>query len=294
MHKIKVNTQQLMVCIIIALSFGCATSTTRDEDFKWAIQNTPGVDHAIGHRVFVEVGVEDKEWRDARNTVFGKTILYQARQWLTAHGYNVVDKKRSADLAVVFTANSQDKTLHVPGATYVRNGPYAQSVQTSEGYNTDVTARYLFLAVWQQQRGKTPEIVTDGQIFPREYRQKFFEEAFVMSDAVTILFDESLLGKYDKAFVANDLKDPGCWMRLGMDFVEENLTRGARIKSFLKGSHAEKAGLKVGDIVYSIADVEVPNRNPAAFAENEAVDVSASRDGKAFSVKVMPSMQCIN
>jgi C-terminal processing protease CtpA/Prc len=117
-----------------------------------------------------------------------------------------------------------------------------------------------------------------------------------MGQAVNKLLNQSALAVVKGRIPAssNTGEDPGCWMRLGITWDQRaKLNRGLRIKDFSPGNKAEKAGLKIGDIVYSIGGVDMPSEQPIKFSAEKTVRVLGARDGKDFRVDALPTWQCI-
>jgi hypothetical protein len=290
---------------------------------KSQVENDPTITQPSGEKVFISFRV-GKDGKDGRDTILGKTVINDAAIWLRNKGYVLVDEIKKADSQIIFTVDSETKQVYVPGQTYsipiygntgttstVKNSwgqtlgtvetqpsnPFAPTgYQTGyrEGYNAQITDRWLFIYVWKQERGNVPEKISQGQVFPEKRDMKFFEDQQVMASAVNRLLSESVFGKSARAPSSVSSGDPGCWTRLGITFDQhEKLERGAKIKDFALGSQAEAAGLKVGDIIYSLGSRDVPDPRPVKFTEGIPVNVVANRGGKEFAVKVMPTMQCV-
>jgi serine protease Do len=96
-------------------------------------------------------------------------------------------------------------------------------------------------------------------------------------------------------FAGGDNDDSGAFLGVttttdNKDGAENSKSKGAEITNITKGSAAEKAGLKNGDIITKINDKKVEDPNSlseavTSFKPKEEVTVYYKRDGKESSVK---------
>ena len=96
-------------------------------------------------------------------------------------------------------------------------------------------------------------------------------------------------------FAGSDNDDSGAFLGVttttdNKDGAENSKSKGAEITNITKGSAAEKAGLKNGDIITKINDKKVEDPNSlsqavTSFKPKEEVTVYYKRDGKESSVK---------
>jgi hypothetical protein len=307
-----------IIFVTFSLVFiGCAT-------LKSQIQNDPNFEGPTGDRV--SLSIRDKEGKDLSESMAGKVVLSEAAKWVKSKGFRVADETKKADQSIIFGMDQESKQVYVPaqaysvpvygnnnGSTTTVKGSYGQTLGTletapsnpyaptgyqtqyREGYTANVTDRWLFMTIYSQVHGKTPSKISEGQVYPDQRDQEFFENRQVMSQAVSKLLSQSPLAIAGRAPASTESgKDPGCWMRLGILFDEkEKLDKGAKIKDFAQGSKAEAAGLKIGDIIYSIGGQDIPINRPVKFDEGKIVSVIGSRNGKDLRVQAFPSLQCI-
>ena len=158
----------------------CATLTTK-------VHNDPPQIGPVGDRVAVTFRCSDSA-NIGENV--GNIVTSHAKAWLQKKGYTIVDSVKGADNHVVFSTASQTSSAYVPGETYqeptygviqtagstsvvtnrwgqdvatITTAPTTQYGQTGtetihrDAYQTNVTDRWLFIEVWHQSHGKSPE-----------------------------------------------------------------------------------------------------------------------------------------
>lgn len=193
-------------------------------------------------------------------------------------------------------------------------GPNSWKTYYREGYNTSVTSQILFLDIQSQIYGKMPMIVSSGKIYPTDYDQEFFSSSMKMNRAISTLLAESILCDKDSQVTCklgipeqrspatakieineDKLQDKACWPRLGLLFDEKiKLENGVRVKDIEPESNANKSGVKIGDIIYSIGGQDQPSKTPIKLSIDKPVSIVLSRDSKELRIEMLPKMICLN
>lgn len=307
--------QLSIITLIISLS-SCANLNSQ-------VHNDPSYSFT-GNRVKIAV-FKGKDFENVTNSPDGATLYKFAHDYLTKKGFEVVPKRKNADILVAFTGLEDSKDIYVPGYTYnvpiygnLNNGTtttiknsYGQTLGTLEtvssnpntptgyqskyveGYNARVMDRWLLLSVDTQEKDKSMRTISSGQIYPESRKQHFFNSPQVMQNAVERLLNESVFGNKDLKLAKSTDAEPGCALRLGITFKNQNsIEIGSEIESFSPESTAEKEGLKARDIVHTIDGYNQPNTNTPKFTVGRSVPVTGTRNGKKFSYKITPANIC--
>jgi hypothetical protein len=287
---------------------------------KSDVQSDPAF-RVSGNRV--HVSAISKDQGNVSETILGRQIIDAASKWLADKGYSL-SNKRKADYSIAFAVEQQSNNVYVPpqtvmmpvygndnsnSTTTVKNS-FGQTIGTFEtkedsrynfaptgyqsfqtgGYNAVVTDRWLLMFITAQMHGLAPRQVSRGNAFPEKRDQPFFENYQVVSYTVRRLLSESPLNVEGKPPVNLHNNDAGCLLRLGLEY--ENMKDKAQIKSFSVGSKAQRAGLKVGDVVSTIDGRDARKVSQFIFTEGKAAEVVAMREGKELTVNVLPIMFC--
>lgn len=285
---------------------------------KTRFENDPTFTSVSGPRVFVEVLSADG--KPLGNKLLAKSIKAEAFAVLKQRGFQLVDHRRQADTGVLFSYYEKGKTIYVPGETYslpvygsqgtvsTLKGQYGQTLGTistepsnpwqptgyqthyREGYNQEVTDRSLNIWIFKLERGHPPEIVANGQAFPKKYSSAFLEDNKVRSRAVKQLIGGTYLGNVKSAPQLVENSEPGCW--LGIGYVLNDKSEAGEVKEVEIGSPAEKAGLKKGDTILTIGGMRVP-ANTIELKEKTPVEILVERNNKRLKLKVTPEMMCL-
>ncbi len=301
--------------LFIFVFTGCSTG------LKSIVQNDPIEGYPSGWKFGVVL--RDRNTReDLSNTVFGSRLKKATIDYLSTRGYMHSDKVNQRHTMIVFSYESRDRNIHVPGQTYsvptyggnsttttVKDGygyklgtletspsnpfaPTGYQTHYRESYDVNVVDRWLFVDIEKFVRGQHPKLISQGQIFPDKVDAHFIEDDSVLKESVEKLLSETPLGKYEfKADenVANlDSEDVQCWPRFGF-WVPD----GTNIKKTVIKGPIHQLGIRAGDKIVSIDGVEFTKWRQPVYLE-KSYEVKFETKGSIVSKDVRPSMLCIS
>jgi hypothetical protein len=285
---------------------------------KYQVQNDPIVAKPSGDTVYVFVGPPELE-----NAMLGRILRAEAETWLKNQGYVFATEMAKAHSLVILSAKQSDRDVYIPGRTFSTpvygqpnstvttvKGAYGQKLGTletapadplaptgyrteyREGFTTTVTDKAIFLNVQRREYGQTPMMLSQGVAYPEDVHNDFLGQRTEIASAVKGLLNRSALFLSGEV-PPKDSRNPSCYPRLGIKFGPKKLEQGALIESFEAGSNAPKAGLRVGDVVLSIAGATVPLKGPAPIRAGAPAQVMALRNGKDLALAVDPKIFCL-
>lgn len=218
-----------------------------------------------GNRVFIRITTPpDKDLKIAVNNLREEVFA-----WLSTKGFKAVNEARKADTILtvdIHDLKSEDNTV----------------------------IAMLALGMYSQIHGTPTILFSHGGLGLPNQNIEIFNDVRVAKRIVAETLSSSPFGAIEEVpEVSDNEKDPGCWPKLGILFVEnEKLDRGERIREFRQDSLAQKSGLKVGDIVLSIAGINLPYDEQIPLKADQLVPVLALKNHKEVHLKVAPAMIC--
>jgi hypothetical protein len=281
-------------------------------------QNSPLVHQPTGGTVYLKIATLEGA---PLTTILGQIIQDQAQQWLRQRGYQLVTNPAKAATVITLNPGQRDHTVHARAYTY--EIPVYTPGQTVQGTITDGTSgetatvterapgtwgtktgavgesghtvqrRWIHAHVSAYRRGQPPIEASDGEAWPTEMTEPFFEDEGRVRRVVQELLDRSLLGQVDRAPSSFQAEDPACWLRAGMTFDHELVKQKKYIiASFSEGGHAEEDGLQIGDEITALAHTPIA-RAGYVIHEGEPLVVEYLRNGVPGTATVRPVMLCL-
>ncbi len=223
-----------------------------------------------GTRVHVRIRFTDGE-NSLDGGIIEKMVLYEAEEWLSARGYEIVPKIHPANL-VVALAFLEKKV------------------------SAERTDRRLLFEVYQQSYGYKPELLTEGVVIPTMYNQAFLHDQRNIGRIVGLGLSKSILGTIERAPASIETPKPqDCWPMLGLSFDQSDHANKYTIVGFHPKSTAPSAGLRIGDRILSIGTqvLGTDSNDTPPLSEGDVVTVTGIRSGKSFSKKVKARILCL-
>jgi serine protease Do len=197
-----------------------------------------------------------------RRILLAGVILFTVQASLLAQD-NEKDKVKNKDVEQIIITRKGDGTektvIEIQGENVIVNGKNVKDIKDG-----DVTVR--------RKKVKDMEALVQGRLRNSQDRLGAVED-----------FDFDFDFDFDENGGMSLFRADSNRAMLGV--VTDDNEKGAEVKSVSKESAAEKAGLKVGDIITSIDDQKI--ENPADVAENvrkhkpgEKINITVLRDGK--------------
>ncbi len=228
---------------------------------------------------YVRVGLSDA-------TV--KELAGITRTHLKSLGFEEVSSRRKSHLMVFLYAdrdlNSNDGSVLTATETHkmvMKEGaPVFETIQENSNQMVFQTQ------VQMNRHGRRPEVL--GHVVFRSANEQWTGS----EEQLVLMYKEQIVDLLPKAPLQNEKMkgDPGCILRFG--FEEHK----AKVTSVLKNSPAEKAGIKIGDLVESIDSVphslSTIEKLEGAYAQNLKVPIKLMRNGKTIRSQIAADVVC--
>lgn len=231
-----------------------------------------------------------------------ETIRSEAESWLRENGYTLDERvTRKTRVLVVLSPHYAERVADVPSRALLLPGAYGYMGVYSGGGKVTVADRSVALGAWLYRAHQPPVMLTSGTAVAGN-DASFFESESRMRMVVSELLERSRLAaereywsrKPKISVMAPNLEDgdPACWYRLGFDYLQGEATGSKEISRFTRGSRAEGAGMRVGDLVTHMDGLEVTA--PAEFTEGQIVDVRFLRNLEVMHARVPAVLICVD